>query len=59
MRPEEKIFFAGRLLQLIRELENLVIDYCRIITTDDDGHMLEKDAEPEAPCVKIVVILLE
>ena len=49
MRPEEKILFAGRLLELIRELENLVIDYCRIITTDDDGHMLEKDAEPEVP----------
>lgn len=49
MRPEEKILFefAGRLLELIRELDDLVIDYCRIITTDDDGHMLEKDAKGE------------
>lgn len=45
MRSEEKILFAGRLLELIRELEDLVIDYCRVITTDDDGHMLEKEAE--------------
>ena len=49
MRSEEKILFAGRLLELIRELENLVIDYCRIIIADDDGHMLEKDAGPEEP----------
>ncbi len=49
MRSEEKVLFAGRLLELIRELEDLVIDYCRIITADDDGHMLEKDAEPEVP----------
>ncbi len=49
MRSEEKILFAGRLLELIRELEELVIDYCRIITANDDGHMLEKDADPEVP----------
>lgn len=45
MRPEEKILFAGRL----RELEVLAIDYCRIITANDDGHLLEKEAESEVP----------
>ena len=49
MRSEEKILFAGRLLELIRELEELVIGYCRIITADEDGHMLEKDAERGVP----------
>jgi len=47
MRLDEKILFAGRLLELIRELEDLAIDYCKIITTDDDGHMPEKDVEGE------------
>jgi hypothetical protein len=49
MRSEEKILFAGRLLELIRELEDLAIDYCRILTSDDDGHLLEKDAKREVP----------
>jgi hypothetical protein len=49
MRAEEKILFAGKLLELIRELEELVIDYCRVITAEEDGHMLEKDDYEKVP----------
>jgi len=49
MNAENKVLFAARLLELIRELEELAIDYCRIITANDDGNMLEVEAEPEVP----------
>jgi hypothetical protein len=49
MRAEDKIIFAGKLLELIRELEVLVIDYCRLITADEDGHWLENDADEKVP----------
>jgi len=49
MKPEDQIFFAGKLLDLIRELEEIVIDYCRILTSNDDGHMLEEDGYEKVP----------
>lgn len=49
MRAEEKIQFAGKMLDLVRELEELVIEYCRILTSDDDGHCLERRSKDEIP----------
>ncbi len=43
MKAEEQIHFLADLLELIDKLQNLVRDYCRMITTDQDGHCLESD----------------
>lgn len=49
MRAEEKVEFAGKLLELISQLKDLVVDYCRILTYGDDGSMSEKDIEEKSP----------
>ena len=43
MKAEQQISFLADLLNLIRELDTLVKDYCRYLTTDQDGSCLEKN----------------
>ncbi len=47
MKPEDHIYFAGKLLDLVRELEEVVIDYCRVITAEDDHMLKEENFETE------------
>lgn len=49
MQPEDTILFAGKLLELIRELEEIVIDYCRILTAHDDGHHFDQEHYDKEP----------
>lgn len=49
MQPEENILFAGKLLELIRELEEIVIEYCHILTAHDDGHCLDEQTYDKVP----------
>ena len=49
MKAEQHISFLADLLNLIRELDTLVKDYCRSLTTDQDGSFLEKTAFDEEP----------
>ena len=44
MKAEQHISFLADLLNLINELDTLVKDYCRYLTTDQDGSCLEKTA---------------
>jgi len=36
MKAEEQIFFLAELLTLIRELQNMVSDYCQALTEEHD-----------------------
>ena len=49
MKAEQQISFLADLLNLINELDTLVKDYCRYLTTDQDGSCLEKTAFDEEP----------
>lgn len=49
MRPEDHILFAGKLLDLVREMEQIIIDYCRFITAHDDGCLLEEEGIDQDP----------
>ena len=49
MKAEQHISFLADLLILIRELYTLVKDYCRYLTSDQDGSFLEKTAFDEEP----------
>lgn len=42
MKPEDHILLAGRLLDLVQEMEQIIKDYCRLIAAKDDGPLLEK-----------------
>ncbi|MCF6178970.1 MAG: hypothetical protein L3J63_06230 [Geopsychrobacter sp.] len=43
MSPEDQIFYAGKLLDLAQQMEQLLKDYCRQLTAHDDGHRLEQE----------------
>ena len=49
MKAEQHISFLADLLNLIRELDTLVKDYCRYLTTDQDGSFLDPPAFVVAP----------
>lgn len=42
MKIEDQILFANRLLDLMRQVEMLAKDYCRLLTAQEDGHWLEQ-----------------
>jgi len=41
MNAEDQILFMAELLRLIEELQELVSNHCRLMTSDQDGCMLE------------------
>ncbi len=43
MKAEEEIVFLAELLRHIDELQDLVRTYIRVITSDQDGCMLEQE----------------
>lgn len=43
MKAEEEIIFLAELLRHIDELQDLVRGYIRVITSDQDGCMLEQE----------------
>ena len=49
MKAEQQICFLADVLNLIRELDTLVKDYCRSLTTGQDGSCPEKTAFDEEP----------
>jgi hypothetical protein len=51
MKPEQTIQFLAELLELAEELNRIVKQYCRLVTTDqsEHGHYAEKkDSEYDA-----------
>jgi hypothetical protein len=38
MKPEQTIQFLAELLELAEELNRIVKQYCRLVTTDQSGH---------------------
>jgi hypothetical protein len=44
---EQTIHLLAELLELTQYLRQLVIDHCRLLTSDQDGHLLEEDNEEE------------
>ena len=44
MKSEEHILYAGKLLNLVQQMEQTLKDYCRLLTSQDDGHWLENEA---------------
>jgi len=49
MKPEEQIIFVADLLALINELQELVREHCQILTSEQDGRMLENIPEHDGP----------
>ncbi|MCK4621141.1 MAG: hypothetical protein KAT62_02880 [Desulfuromonadales bacterium] len=49
MQPEDQILFAGKLLELVREMEQVIIDHCRLLTANNDGCLLEKEEIDQDP----------
>ena len=49
MKPEEQITFVAELLYLINELQELVKDHCRMLTSEQDEHMLKSTSEHGEP----------
>jgi len=49
MKSEQQIFFLADLLELVRELDTMVKDYCYYITADQDCPCLEKTEFDEEP----------
>ena len=49
MKPEDHTFFARRLLELVQEMEQIIKNYSRLLTADDDGHWLEQNENDEEP----------
>ena len=43
MKSEDEIIFLAELLNIINELQDLVRGYINVLTSDQDGCMLEKD----------------
>jgi hypothetical protein len=43
MKAQQQIHFLSDLLNIIQELQDLVQDYCRLITAEEDGCCLEED----------------
>ena len=43
MKAEEQVIFLAELLNLIGELQDLVRGYINVLTSDQDGCMLERD----------------
>jgi hypothetical protein len=51
MKPEQTIQFLAELLELAEELNRIVKQYCRLVTTDQSGHghyAEKKDSEYDA-----------
>lgn len=48
-KAEEQILFLAELLNIIGELQELVRDYCRVLTAEQDGCMLEDESEHNVP----------
>lgn len=50
MKAEEQIQFLAELLDITTALRQLIIDYCRVLTAEDDGHCLEDNPKwPKVP----------
>ena len=49
MKSEEHILYAGKLLNLVQQMEQTLKDYCRLLTSQDDGHWLENERDDEEP----------
>jgi hypothetical protein len=47
MNAEDHIHFAGKLLDLVQQMERIIKDYCRLLTANDDGHWLERNNDDE------------
>ena len=47
MKAEDQILFAGKLLDLVQQMEQIIKDYCRQLTAQDDGHWLERENRDE------------
>ncbi len=45
MKAQEQIVFLADLLNLIDELQDLVRDYCRVLTEEQNGCMLEDEPQ--------------
>jgi hypothetical protein len=43
MKAQDQIHFLSDLLNIINELQQVVQDYCRLITAEEDGSRLESD----------------
>jgi len=43
MKAQDQIHFLSDLLNIINELQQVVQDYCRLITAEEDGSCLESD----------------
>ena len=49
MKAEEQRLFASQLLDLVQKMEQMIKDYCRLLTAKDDGHWLEQEESEEDP----------
>ena len=49
MKAEEQRLFAVQLLDLVQKMEQMIKDYCRLLTAKDDGHGLEQEESEEDP----------
>lgn len=45
MKAQEQIVFLAELVYLIGEMQDLVSDYCRVLTAEEDGCRLENEPE--------------
>jgi hypothetical protein len=43
MKSEDHRQFAATLLDLVQQMEQILKDYSRLLTADDDGHRLERE----------------
>jgi hypothetical protein len=44
MSQDDHRNFAATLLDLVWQIEQLLKDYCRLLTANEDGHWLERDS---------------
>ncbi|MCK4622480.1 MAG: hypothetical protein KAT62_09740 [Desulfuromonadales bacterium] len=49
MTIEDHRQVAGTLLDLVQEMEQILKDYCRLLTANDDGHRLEQNESDKDP----------
>lgn len=49
MMNEDHRQIAWTLLGLVKQMEQTLKDYCRLLTANDDGHWLEQNENDEDP----------
>jgi len=47
MKAEDHRQIAGDLLDLVQQMEQILKDYCNLLSAHDDGHWLEPDGNEE------------